>query len=132
MSDSTRESLFCQEKKLAVSVNIETAKLDEAIVKAKELVALLREANEFTNKIPIDPNEKSKNHCLEWYCTSHWLSSLYDDFLHERTAGEVMPCVTCERKSECQTSPPVNFVPLMEKTGVKINTTFNSEKRCQS
>ena len=51
MSDSTRESLFCQKKKVAVSVNIETAKLDEAIVKAKELVALLREANEFTNLI---------------------------------------------------------------------------------
>ena len=54
MADSKRKSLLCQEKKVAVSVNIETAKLDEAIVKAKELVALLREANELTNLISED------------------------------------------------------------------------------
>lgn len=49
MADSKRESLLCQEKNVAVSVNVETTKLDEAIMKAKELVALLREANELTN-----------------------------------------------------------------------------------
>lgn len=59
---------------------------------------------------------------LAWYCTAHWLNCLYDDFLHERVAGERMPCTLCERKDECKTSPPVNFVPLMEKSGVRIKT----------
>ncbi len=38
---------------------------------------------------------------LAWYCTAHWLSCLYSDYLYERVAGEQFPCGTCERKKEC-------------------------------
>lgn len=61
---------------------------------------------------------------LEWHCIAHWLKCLYDDFLHERIAGEPFPCGCCEKRTTCKSCPPVNFLPLIKKTGVKIN--FNS------
>ena len=70
---------------------------------------------------------------LKWHCTGHWLKCLYDDFLHERVAGERNPCTICEIKNECQSCPPVNFEPLMEKSGIKMKIGFNAGERtgCQ-
>ncbi|MFW5670240.1 MAG: hypothetical protein ACOCM4_13575 [Acetivibrio ethanolgignens] len=65
---------------------------------------------------------------LAWFCAGHWLKCLYDDFLHKRLAGEQMPCELCERKNECNTCPPINFIPLMEKSRLKMKTVFNVEE----
>ena len=69
---------------------------------------------------------------LAWYCTAHWLSCLYSDYLYERVAGEQFPCGTCERKKECtvenKTSPTGSFLPLIKRTGVKIKHMFSPEE----
>ncbi|MBO5033053.1 MAG: hypothetical protein J6D08_14480 [Lachnospiraceae bacterium] len=50
------ESKILPKKEITIPVKIDTDKLDEAIVKAKELVALLQEANELTNSLSNNRN----------------------------------------------------------------------------
>lgn len=64
---------------------------------------------------------------MEWFCAGHWLKCLYNDFLNERVAGEKLPCASCEMKNKCQSCPPINFIPLMEKCGMEIG--FNPLER---
>lgn len=59
---------------------------------------------------------------LGWYCTAHWLDCLYHDFLEQKTAGEQIPCQTCKKHEDCKSCPPVNFLPLMKKSGVRVSS----------
>lgn len=52
--EEKRESKICPSNGINIPVNIEVDKLDEGIAKAKELVSLLREANELTNSLNVN------------------------------------------------------------------------------
>lgn len=54
-------------------------------------------------------------------CTAHWLSCLYQDFLNGRTAGEQIPCNSCNVVTTCKSCPPVNFSVLSEQSGIKVD-----------
>lgn len=71
---------------------------------------------------PTIKNADANDNELEWCCTAHWMNCLYRDFLEQRTAGEQIPCQTCERHEDCKSCPPVNFLSLMKKSGMKISS----------
>ena len=46
-----KEPQFCPKNEINIGINVDTEELDSAITKAKELVALLREANELQSSL---------------------------------------------------------------------------------
>ncbi len=52
--EEKRESKICPSNGINIPANIGVDKLDEGIAKAKELVSLLREANELTKSLNVN------------------------------------------------------------------------------
>ena len=50
--EQPREPQFYNKNQVRIGINVDTEELDSVIMKAKELVALLREANELQSSLP--------------------------------------------------------------------------------
>ncbi len=66
--EQPREPRLYKNDGMNILVNIEVEKIDEAIKKTKELITLLREANELTNSLSSKEEMTKSSPLHNWKC----------------------------------------------------------------